>query len=371
MEHTLEFHKQSLSQLCRICTNMICKTPKQKAARPTKKVENYKERIEKCFALDLSQDGSDTHSENICDSCYRFMLNAQRRSGSVYDKSMKMSETNMSVWVTHKRHSSVESCLVCQKVAEKSKGGRPNKVKKGRPNIIPKYLPFNRDKADIFDHFFDTIIFIENKGYIAAEKNPTVSRNLTCSLCNYIYSTHCFKTNCQPFEHYFCSLCLTKAYKVALTSHIDCPVCQTAIEYSTVSRGDTKFISQLTTSEVKCEQCGKTAPFDKINDHICQMETHSVDENETRNETRIDAEGSPVSPPVICKHSIDVQTTPTIQQPTVKHILDCPDTDPLSNIEEKVHTKLVRRKLNMTNSEGVIICKTRGQVGYFIKAIVV
>ena len=160
----------------------------------------------------------------MCDPCYRFMVNTERRS--VYDKSMKMLETKKSVWVTHKRHSSVGSCLVCQKVVEKSKGGRPKKMKKGRPSIIPKDLPFNRDKVDI------CIILPFIKGYRAADKNATVSCNWTCSLCNYIYSTHCVKTNCHSFEHYFCSLCLTKVYisKVALTSHIDCPVCQTAIE---------------------------------------------------------------------------------------------------------------------------------------------
>ena len=81
------------------------------------------------------------------------MLNAERRSSSVYDKSMKMLETKKSVWITHKRHSSIGSCLVCQKVVEKSKGGCPKKMKKGKPSIIPKDLPFNRDKVDIFYHF--------------------------------------------------------------------------------------------------------------------------------------------------------------------------------------------------------------------------
>ena len=138
---SLDFHLKCVKLLCRVCTNRAQKGKElQQKNRPVKHCVNYKEDILEVYAIDISDDGPETHSDKICDRCYRKIINFKRGSSKRENK-----KQDSQFWTKHRS----SHCNVCELFSNQKKGGAPKKIM-GRPKTIPANLHFNHRSDDTF-----------------------------------------------------------------------------------------------------------------------------------------------------------------------------------------------------------------------------
>ena len=79
MEHSLDYHKQCLNDVCRICGELLA-TPKQKVKNPRKRLcVNSQSDILLIYGLNVKDDKDDMHSTYLCNKCYFAIRNIKKR----------------------------------------------------------------------------------------------------------------------------------------------------------------------------------------------------------------------------------------------------------------------------------------------------
>lgn len=133
MDHTFEYHKKCLSQLCRVCGKRAV-TRKDKGKMCTQN-SNL---ILQIFNIDISKDNLDVFPDKLCTQCATFIYNHSKRQSADnlnYDKVMSMI-INPDIWRCYDININIDECRVCSLYEEQQKGGRPVRVKCGRPKEL-------------------------------------------------------------------------------------------------------------------------------------------------------------------------------------------------------------------------------------------
>ena len=407
-KHTQEFHTQCVKQLCRLCGERS-QTAAEKKEDKSFLCADYKDLILHVFSIDISQDeNNDYYPDKICHHCYN-ILHAVKRNNTIgsYDQQRKIAiDLENSLWVKPKRLVSIETCLVCLKIVNTHHGGRRKKRKRGRPKVIPNNLGFNHRDLDVFHLLVENFPDINTDDYGFTCLTEHQRKHFVCVICDKMYNPRAVVTKC---EHVFCSACLTSVFTKGLSNVVSCPICDIGINFSDVKPVDLKFREQLLSLQVQCIKCKYESELSFMPSHLCQKELlGNVEINSQQILTMVDSEtlsSGPLdleevnntdniirTPPVnsISSHAtsaeITTQTSPSlfIQIPpsqgqkmsessslnnnksdNVSSLLHKAIDEPLDQIEEKILTHAVKRKLFHAKDKRTIRCKTRGQVSMF------
>ena len=130
---SIEFHKNCLSNLCRICAKRV-RTKQEIIKKVYPRItKGIKDEIYVFFGIDIENDEPDIHPNVICMSCYNKVKHNQNVDDLEKKHNLGVKEKTdgyTNLWKTHKRH----NCQVCVLYTEQSKPGRQKKIKNnGRP----------------------------------------------------------------------------------------------------------------------------------------------------------------------------------------------------------------------------------------------
>ena len=134
--HSLDFHKQCLRNLCRICSNraQTCEQINRKAT--PRLCANSRDEIYIYYGVAISSDEKDIHPTKICNKCFHKMKNAEVLShNNKMDRDKYLGEKEKAgsasrLWKPHKRI----DCNMCKLYTGQMRKGRVKKIsKRGRP----------------------------------------------------------------------------------------------------------------------------------------------------------------------------------------------------------------------------------------------
>ena len=345
----MDNHTAALLSLCRICGNSV-KSSKNK--EHIKLCNKYSADILTVFGIDLSRDSSCSHPQHFCVYCYRRMINTKRRNNSTSYIVNDISHVEQ-IWKPH-----VDNCPVCSQAQEAAKGCltfRKRKCDAIRFERIP--LQYNSEMNDIFFSDVHSTLPIESRDLrnfdIAYFDTPVVD-TFICKLCSNIFDICSVKTAC---DHYFCSTCLSLVFKKAHKNNVDCPICFRNVDYQDIKKVDDRFKVQLLALRVRCVKCKHIQRLSNVHEHKCRAveneSTHDMDITFRFINTKTPSTRDSVKPVG--------SSRPT----SINSCLKRSTKSPLSNIEEKLHTQLTRRKLQFSTDKATIKCTTGGQVRLF------
>ena len=128
--HSLDFHKQSLRNLCRICSNraQACEQINHKAT--PRLCANSRDEIYIYNGVDISSDEEEIHPTKICNKCFYKMKNAEVLSeNNKMDRDKYLDEKEKAgsasrLWKPHKRI----DCNVCKLYTGQMRKGRVKKI---------------------------------------------------------------------------------------------------------------------------------------------------------------------------------------------------------------------------------------------------
>ena len=355
LQFSLEFHKQALTKLCRICAQRI--KPVKKSGPKT--CASYSDIIYVVYGVDIKDDKDDIHPNCICINCYRKCTNHKRRNESqVYSLYKAKAQSTQQLW---KEHQDMD-CPTCHSYKSSMQGGRPSKH-------MSTFTKVASDNQDIFLKHFTTIPYVKVESGDLCGMNVDRLKSFVCTICFDVFNTHTVKTQC---EHYFCSTCMSRMFSSSPTDNIHCPVCETIVSEDDVMSADKWFRTQLLTLDVVCKKCQNYFIFSAFNDHVCTYDLSSIPSSSASNHVDMDMEITDTSSCNITVHdgaapfisstpihasSMSMQTSPSLM---FAHILESASN--LDANEEKLHTHLTRRKLKYAADKTTIRCKTKGQV---------
>ena len=335
----MEYHLQQLPKHCRVCGKKLFKT---KGRSVTYNCEQYKAELTATFSIEISQDCSEQHPPQFCQSCYCGMKRATKATseGSPYCSSIVVYE-----WTKHtpecsvRIHRSMDHILylltcpqVCNHFMMLAKGGGQNKKKcmnRGR-------------RADAYHAVLLHLDTIAPPSFFPDDNIPTykataVSSDLACPICAAILERP-IQLACGSIV---CLGCCRKWINSSI-SPLSCPCCYNhQLNCSTIHSPPTVVMSLLSSLLVNCgKECQKTVRADLYRKHLnskCQGHYHL-------------AVNSP-------------------SKMTLRDVLEKPAKLPPTPAETRVAEHLFRRLLD-SSDEQVIRVPTSGQVGmmYILQA---
>ena len=123
MEHSLDYHKQCLKDVCRICGELLA-TPKQKIKNPRKRLcVNSQSDILLIYGLNVKDDKDDMHSMYLCKKCYFAIRNIKKRqSVSSIKKARDTFHSHEAKWCSFNPAFKPDQCTSCRHREEISLG---------------------------------------------------------------------------------------------------------------------------------------------------------------------------------------------------------------------------------------------------------
>ena len=298
-----------LEKLCRVCSRQVV----TKSSKVKHLCSDYKGQLQAVFTLSTSSDDVDSHPKFFCHSC-KIVLFKATSAVTPYQHRTVIFEG----WCSHTN----SSCTVCRHYQSIQLGGRPKKVKRtaGRPpSVSPRYC---------IDHVCNVapVPLAPHTDINVCKHHQNLLPEFKCPICNEIFRCPIEIVTCSSV---LCAECMCKwlQYKEELV----CPCC-----YSDHLKGYTTGIREATLLRhllgslcVICSTCNGHVKLDGYNDHV-----------------------------KTCTTSLQ-QLSPST---SIDDVLQRPLTSPLTPMEQKLQTSLVRRSMSGSPEESVLQLKTGGKV---------
>ena len=265
----MEYHKQYVNDMCRICANRAQKSKEIFAKKPPKYVSNYSDMIYVLFGVDTASDISSIHPPKICDDCYQLIMNSKKTGtqgkychemnlDGIYGTLKDKVSHSSNIWKSH----TDLGCVVCETYRNQSKGGWPRKTKKG--GSIK--LLFDTSSPDIFNDLFCEDTSVNSKLTHCDIVIPEIQKpQFICAICHEILSPKSVSTGC----HHFCSCCLSQVFITNRKNTISCPVCYKEVNVTNVSAIDEACKNILNNLMIRCNLCKYQGPADTVEYHDC------------------------------------------------------------------------------------------------------
>ena len=286
-----------------------------KSAKVKHLCSQYTHTLTTVFGVDVESDDPSLHPTHFSHPC-QLVTHKSLSAGKEYrHKTVLFSE-----WCKHVEN----SCRVCDHYKKLQSGGRPPKrVRTGRPpadsarycsqrvnEIAPEpshYPPFticNSTDHQVLDPF-----------------------QLQCPICCDLL--------CAPIElvtcgSIVCAECCCNWIKHCNT--LSCPCCYSShiSDFNTIRSASPHILSMLGSLCVLCDECHCHVRLEKLHEHVAS--------------------------------SCSTHTYPPASTVSIEQVLKQPPTAPLTPLEQKLQTSLVKRSLSASPEERVLQLKTRGQV---------
>ena len=298
MDHSIEVHKRSINEICRLCTNSLVTIKQKKNNNRQRKCDQLCSEILLIYGVDVSSE-DDTYSKFICNKCYFTIRKIKTTNNAVTIKSTreKFNKTG-DIWCAY-REINFEQCSVCTHRRKLSKGIVG--TQKTSSSVIISPTPMDTQDATSSQEI-ET-----NEHNVHDNDNSTKSIYYEDSLStSYLDNTH-LDNNTETFD------------TTISTTHENDPL-----------------ISPI---------------FNKDTD--IAVTTHTFNTSILANSTPIKAS---------TKQTQDSSTSPMFKnEVTISRALNISQNIPLSPEEEKLATHLVRRKLNADPKKQIVSLKTKGQ----------
>ena len=380
---SVDYHRHALDNMCRFCSDRT-QPSRKRGTRPVKQCKIYHDTIQAFFGIDINNDVPTIHPAQMCERCYVKMANSKSATSITMETRLKhMREDSDKLWIEHE--DSLEgmdiNCTLCALFKKQSYGIQfaSKTAKRGRPKWKAINLDFSMIDDDIFQGYFVDVPSVKNKHCDLVNLSDTQKNTFMCPLCQSIYDTRSVKSEC---DHYFCSTCLSKTFQATESNTINCQVCNSALQYKNMTPADQRFRIQILTLQVCCTLCSRHMDNQSIINHNCTPVSPGPFEEDTHESPIMEMCISPI-PLISCDTSANlpwitdssphigvvlnssaVQTTPSLDK-MIHHSMNRSITSPLNAEEEKLHTKLTKRKLTFSADKSTILCKTGGQVSLF------
>ena len=238
-------HVKKLNDLCRFCCFVI--------SNDSFVLKTYSEDILKYFYINVNEDDEKIHPKKMCLKCYSKLQSIKKRGTTT--------ERNFATWKPH-----TSSCVVCNQLCEKMKGGRPKKkARSGRP---PQQAMTISNRWTVTDSKNLSKTVPDNP-------NPRMDLNLfnqddilqlvKCPICKKMLWRPILNINC---HHITCLNCILSKFEGQLIENLICPVADCHHPFGTnsfvYSNSSIELIKRI---RLKCtKNCGKTFLINEIDE---------------------------------------------------------------------------------------------------------
>ena len=316
---TIDFHLTKLAKCCRVCGQYSG----DKCCKYSHNINSPDiiNKIQVTFGIDVTDDHEETHPQKCCNCCYAKCIKAEKGSKTTQ------------IPVTWHKHTDVD-CQTCTRFLTQAKGGRKRKttipgrpsekqqrlenVSSSRVKISQSIIPPNVIPAPLIDKMPETNRFVLNP-----------PPDLLCPICKEVLHQP-VQSQC---EHNFCWKC-AQAWLDHVGQFAKCPVCSSTIEG--FLKPPRVLLNILCSLLVSCAFCKKAFSLDRLQNHQLECDRYAIE---------------------------------TIM-PTIPSMLNKLMTTPLSKVEEKLATSLIKRKLKSADTPYVAL-KTGGTVSRLLYLYVV
>lgn len=303
-------HSSVLERLCRVCGKAVC----TKSAKVKHLCSEYSDELMTVFGISTNDDDPSVHPQHFCHQCQLTIHKAKTK------RDYNHQTVPFNRWCSH-----VEgSCCVCEHYSRLHKAGRPKKLQRtGRPPAVSvKYCiqrvidvaPKSQVQPGITTCSFQDHQILDPSQLQCRICSDILNSPIELVTCGSVVCAECFIERLQHSKQLTCPCCST--------SHIE--------DFTTIRPASQLTQSMLSRLCVVCEKCQSHLRLDKLKEHVSNScSTHSEE-----------------VPPSV----------------SVEHILNRPSTAPLTPVEQKLQTSLVKRSLSTSPEERILRVKTRGQV---------
>ena len=272
--------------------------------------------LQEAFSIDVSADSETIHPTHFCHSCRGVLYNVERAKAQ--NKEYKQCRVKPYEWEEH----SGLGCRVCESLSQATRGGRPKKtIKPGRPLKLSPRSAITHIRSIAPKPLADTTQLRTGQTEFLTD--------LTCPICLDIVSQPIELSTCSSLV---CAECCCKWLRQIddLSLPLLCPCCHSDHfkDFSTIRQVGELTMKLLKLLMVTCTLCGQSVKMERHHDHIT-------------------SNCSPVS-----------LSSP---EGSIEAILTKSGDTPLSSLEEKLQTALVKRSL-ASSSTSTLQVKTGGQV---------
>ena len=114
-EHTLEVHISRLNKLCRLCGGKSSTKAILEKGQGISLCHRFKERILKCYKIDVTHDVESKHSSTMCHTCRgRCTRNMRTTSETILQKAAHLVKMANHIWVGYDPLVSSNECASCK-----------------------------------------------------------------------------------------------------------------------------------------------------------------------------------------------------------------------------------------------------------------
>ncbi len=225
---SFKFHQQALGKICRVCTNRIAIHGSRNLPKES---SEYRKELFNNFGISVWEDSPEQHPSKVCEKCSRKLRHCKSGARVYTVQSLKCIQRIQQNWPKHTR---TGICFVFELYTQQSRGGPQCKPKVGRPKATiagTHTLPFSLSDDNIFHHLSDAqrLEYPISFEVIGHQWEQSL---FICSICLCILGKPSVQTPCQ---HNFCAQCLTQCFKHSSSPNINCPVCNTHVQYSNIT----------------------------------------------------------------------------------------------------------------------------------------
>ena len=153
MEHTLDFHINSLNKLCRACGERSMKSRKANQRRHL--CVNFKSDLLLYHRINIDRDFEHQHSATLCSKCaYRIYDLRKAVNNKTLSVAIQVSSDSSHLWTAYDDNLSLEDCAACSKCFNQSFGV----VKPRRSSTVPEdHEPLDITSSDLGGNGNETV----------------------------------------------------------------------------------------------------------------------------------------------------------------------------------------------------------------------
>ena len=307
-------HVRALARLCRVCGRGSCLGKRKKGARTRQyPCAESKDDLLETYGIDTSNDAYTIHPQSFCHPCYNIIYFSKKakKEGKEYNPKTVVATT----WSEH----SEVNCTICEDYTSHAFGGRPHK------NTYTPGRPKNSSALSALRH----IRSVAPPSLGQRDALTHRGNSFECPICQEVLQRPMELTKCGSVV---CAECLCQWLREPREQWSACPCCYSVHldDLESIKPASDIVLKALGCMEVSCALCSKRGLMKNHKAH--------VDSN--------------------CQ-SGDFTPAPI----DASQLLSRPPDQPLSPLEERVQSSLIKRSMH---SGSTLHVKTGGQVNTLI-----
>ena len=266
IEHTLEVHKQSLDELCRICFGRAQSFADRNKKKKPFMCINYADEIKLQSGLDITKDLPTAHPAKLCRKCYNLLKRSSKNNVAAATFKLQTHENNEHYIDNDFRHaSSIDVCHTCSVYHNQKTGGVVTSRTRNMPTVAT--LEYNLDTPNIFGHLINDLTEVDTSYLIPVGLTENQQQNETCQICKCLFSPQALYI--KSCDHMFCASCLDRLFRSKLQNTVECPSCRSTVHFKDVDRINRQLLLRILDLHVQCTKCGHASCLSMMGQHIC------------------------------------------------------------------------------------------------------